>query len=95
MTGKIGIAPPTDKVEEVVTQEDRYYHERPKRLTKANSFMVLDEVMYIVKKEPTGKASVLYHTYRVSDLRYVCPSTLSKEDTIKMVRRKYNEQVEI
>ena len=63
-----------------------------KRITKANSFMVLDEVFYIAKKKPDGKAdSVLYHVYRMSDMRYVCPSYRDKASTIEMVQRKYHE----
>jgi len=62
-----------------------------KRLTKANSFMILDEVFYIAKKSFDGKASKLFHVYRVSDKRYVCPSVLSKEETIEMVMNKYIE----
>jgi len=91
MTGKIGIRPPSDSLEateEVITTKYALFD--IKRLTKATSFLAGDEVMYIVKKDCVGKASVLYHVYRVSDKRYVCPSALNKEDTIRMVQRKYN-----
>jgi len=63
-----------------------------KRLTKANSFTVLDDVFYIAKKLFNGKPSKIYHVYRVIDKRYVCPSTLDKEETIKMVMNKYIEK---
>ena len=62
-----------------------------KRLTKANSFMILDEQFYIAKKDCDGKSSRLYHVYRVFDMRHICPSTLDKDETIRMVTRKYFE----
>ena len=89
-TGKIGIRVPSDSLEapeEVCLM--KYAEFDIKRLTKTTSFLAGDETMYIVKKDYKGKASVLFHVYRVSDKRYVCPSALSKEDTIKMVQRKY------
>ena len=87
---RIGISVDSDSLEDkVIVQVDKYLTEPIKKLTKANSFTVLDEVFYIVKKDYTGKASKLYHVYRVSDTRLVCPSVLDKEDTIKMVMDKY------
>jgi len=92
---KIGIKPKLPKL------EDNYQDSciRPlyaifdiKRLTKANSFNVLDEVFYIAKKSFDGKPSKIYHVYRVSDKRYICPSVLSKEETIDMVINKYIEK---
>ncbi len=87
---RIGISVDSDSLEELeMVQVDKYLSEPIKRLTKANSFTVLDEVFYIVKKDYTGKASKIYHVYRVSDMRLVCPSVLDKEDTVKMVIDKY------
>ena len=90
--GRIGISITEDAVE---ATEDvcatKYAQFDIKRLTKATSFLAGDSVMYIVKKDYLGKASVLYHVYRVADKRYVCPSALSKEETIRMVQRKYND----
>ena len=87
---RIGISVDSDSLEDkVIVQVDKYLTEPIKKLTKANSFTVLDEVFYIVKKDYTGKASRLYHVYRASDRRLVCPSVLDKEDTIKMVMDKY------
>jgi len=87
---RIGISVDSDSLDsKVIVQVDKYLTEPIKRLTKANSFIVLDEVFYIVKKDYAGKASKIYHVYRVSDMRLVCPSVLDKEDTIKMVMNKY------
>ena len=87
---KIGLSVDSDSLDsKVIVQMDKYLSEPIKKLTKANSFMILDEVFYIVKKDYTGKASKIYHVYRVSDMRLVCPSVLDKEDTIKMVMDKY------
>jgi len=72
-------------------QLDKYALFDIKRLTKANSFLILDETFYIAKKTPDGKASKIYHVYRVSDKRYVTPSPHDKEETIKLVKRKYFE----
>lgn len=74
-----------------VISEDKYTTFEIKRLTKANSFTVCGEVYHIGKKTPDGKASSIYHVTRVSDMRYVCPSTLDKDETIKMVQRKIFE----
>jgi len=72
------------------TRGNEWYAEfEMKRLTKVNSFLIVDEVFYIAKKDCHGKASRIYHVYRVSDKRYVTPSVHSKEDTIKIVKRKY------
>lgn len=87
---RIGISVDSDSLEGTfVDKTDKYLNEAPKRLTKANSFMILDEVFYIAKKDYSGKSSRLFHVYRVSDRRLVCPSTLDKEETIAMVRDKY------
>lgn len=89
--GYIGISVDSDSLEAIEeVQVDKYALFDIKRLTKANSFMILDEVFYIAKKDYAGKASPrLYHVYRVSDKRYICPSTKSKEETIAMVIKKY------
>ena len=90
--GSIGVKPISQSLEatkDVIA--DRYATFDIKRLTKANSFTVLGEVFHIGKKDPDGKATSIYHVARVADKRYVCPSTKSKEDTIKMVQRKYIE----
>ena len=89
--GMIGISVDSDSLEAIEeVQTDKYALFDIKRLTKANSFMILDEVFYIAKKDPSGKPSPrLYHVYRMSDKMYVCPSTKSKEETIAMVIKKY------
>ena len=89
---RVGLSVDSDSLDSiVVVQGDKYLTEPIKRLTKANSFMILDEVFYIAKKDYLGKASRLYHVYRASDRRLVCPSVLDKEDTIKMVMEKWIE----
>ena len=91
--GYIGIEPIIESHED--TKEDecipKYASFDIKRLTTANSFVVIDEQFYIAKKLPDCKASKIYHVYRVSDKRYVCPSVHDKEETIKLVQRKYLE----
>jgi len=88
----IGISVDSDSLEAPeVDNLSKYTTHDIKRLTKANSFLIIDEVFHIGKKEPNGKASMLYHVTRMRDKRYVCPSVLSKEDTIEMVKRKYFE----
>ena len=62
-----------------------------KRLTKANSFLIMDEVFYIAKKDCNGKASKIYFVYRVSDKRLIAAVPKSKEDTINLIKRKYYE----
>ena len=92
----IGITPTSDDAESTEDVSAMKYAEfEIKRLTKATSFLAGDEVMYIVKKDYKGKASVLLHVYRVSDKRYVCPSAFSKEETIKMVQRKYDNELAV
>jgi len=88
---RIGIRVDSDSLEDTkeVSLDKVYGLFEIKRLTKATSFMVMDEVFYIGKKNPNGKASKIYHVYRVSDKRYVCPSVLDKEETIRLVQRKY------
>ena len=91
---KIGLSVDSDSLDsKVIVQMDKYLSEPIKKLTKANSFMILDEVFYIVKKDYTGKASRLYHVYRASDRRLVCPSVLDKEGTIKMVMEKWIDRM--
>ena len=91
---KIGISVDSDSLDSTaIVQVDKYLTEPIKKLTKANSFTVLDEVFYIVKKDYTGKASRLYHVYRASDRRLVCPSVLDKEGTIKMVMEKWIDRM--
>lgn len=88
---KIGIKPKQNKLEDNFKDSctrPLYAVFDIKRLTKANSFIILDEVFYIAKKLYNGKPSSIYHVYRVSDKRYVCPSTLDKEKTIEMVTDK-------
>jgi len=89
--GHIGISVNSDSLEATkeVKPNEWYAEFEIKRLTKANSFIVLDEIFYIAKKQPSGKACRIYHVYRVSDMRYVTPSLHSKEETIKLVKRKY------
>ena len=89
--GHIGISVNSDSLEATkeVKPNEWYAEFTVARLTKANSFIVLDEIFYIAKKQPSGKACRIYHVYRVSDMRYVCPSVLDKEETVKMVKRKY------
>ena len=93
--GWIGLEPISESLQDTkVVEGNVWYAEfEIKRLTKANSFLVLDEVFYIAKKDYTGKATKIHHVYRVSDKRYVTPSTKSKEETIEMVRRKYFEYI--
>jgi len=88
--GMIGFEVNSIGVEDVIDVEvDKYATFDIKRLTKASSFIASGEVMYIAKKEPNGKSSKIYHCYRVSDKRYVCPLPMSKEDGILLVQRKY------
>ena len=90
---KIGLSVDSDSLEATKeVQPNEWYAEFDiKRLTKATSFIILDETFYIAKKDYLGKASKIYHVYRVSDKRYITPSLLDKEETIKLVKRKYIE----
>jgi len=90
--GMIGISVSSDSLEapKEVEPNEWYAEFEIKRLTRSNSFIIIDETFYIAKKDYKGKASKIYHVYRVSDLRYICPSVLSKEETIEMVKMKYN-----
>ena len=73
---------------EVITEY--YIDETPKKLTKANSFMILDEVMIIRKKDYLGRSSKIFHIFRVSDGRLVTSVPLAdKDEVIKLVTRKY------
>ena len=62
-----------------------------KRLTKSNSFIILDESFYIAKKDINGKPCNTYQVYRVEDKRHICSSALDKEETINYVKRMYFE----
>lgn len=91
--GHIGISVSSDSLEETKeVQGDVYATFEVKRLTKASSFIIIDEVFYIAKKKPDGKASSIYFVYRVSDMRLVVASPHSKEKTIELVREKYYER---
>ena len=87
----IGISVDSDSLEAPeVDNLSKYTTHDIKRLTKANSFLIIDEVFHISKKAPDSKQDkYLYHVTRVSDMRYICPSALNKEDTIRMVTSKY------
>jgi len=90
--GMIGITPIAPKLVDNITDSSilpRYAEFEIKRLTKASSFMIGDEVIYVCKKSPNGKPSKLYNFYRMSDKRYICPSVLDKLEAIKMVTIKY------
>ena len=88
-TGKIGIKPP-DLPIEVKPVTEFYMDELPKKLTKANSFLILDEVFVIRKKDYQNKASKIYHIFRVSDKRLVTSVPLKdKDEVIKLVTERY------
>ena len=88
---RIGIKPIYEPTEELKDSKPIPYYSLPiKRLTKASSFMILDEVFYIVKKDYLGKSSRLYHVYRVEDKRLVTLG-VDKESTIKLVKDRYHE----
>ena len=91
--GHIGIRVNSDSLEatEGTKGIPKYAEFEIKRLTKANSFLIVDEMFYIAKKRPDGKACSIHHVYRVSDKRYVTPSPHTKEETIELVKRKYIE----
>ena len=88
--GMIGVESPTetpdsnnDKVDDVFATFEI------KRLTKANSFIVIDETFYIAKKLPDGKPASTYLVYRISDMRLIASSSKPKDETISIVQRKY------
>ena len=91
--GHIGIRVSSDSLEATESVEGipKYAEFEIKRLTKANSFLIVDEMFYIAKKSPDGKASRIHHVYRVDDKRYITPSPRTKEETIEYVKRKYIE----
>jgi len=91
----IGLSVDSDSLEdtkEVIPMSEYAEFDFP-QLSKANSFLLIEEQFYIGKKQPSGKKGNIYYVYRVSDKRYICPSVLSKEDTIKMVTNIYMEYV--
>ena len=94
--GMVGMSVKSDSLEDVkeVKGNEWYAEFAIKRLTKSNSFLILDEVFYIAKKTCDGKASRMYHVYRVSDLRYITSSPHTKEKTIEIVQRKYVDYME-
>ena len=66
-----------------------FIDELPKKLSKANSFMIIDEVFIIRKKDYQGKATKIYHVFRHSDGRLVCSVPLDdKDEVVKLVTRK-------
>jgi len=90
--GMIGIRVNSDSLK--ATKEVKVYDYATfdiKRLTRANSFIIIDETFYIAKKACDGKASRLYHIYRVSDKRHITAIPKSKEESIEIVKRKYCE----
>ena len=91
-TSRIGISVDSDSLEAPETLNGYKYLSEPiKKLTKANSFSILDEIFYIVKKDFKGKANRHYHVYRMSDMMLIVAPPLSKEDTIKLVMERYIE----
>lgn len=88
---RIGISVDSDSLDSNNIDEamPKYASFKMPRLSKVNSFLIIDEQFHITKMDHTGKKGIIYHVYRVSDGRYVCPSTLDKEATMNMVRRKY------
>jgi len=70
-------------------ETDVYGTFTPKRLTKASSFVCDGDTIYIAKKSPDGKSSKIFFVYRHSDMRLVCASPHTKEETIKLVHMKY------
>ena len=93
---RIGISVDSDSLEDTSSSKGNYHYLEPfKRLTKANSFLVFDEMFYIGKKDYQGKATKIYHVYRVSDLRLVTSSPHSKDETIMLVKDKYDDYCEV
>ncbi len=94
-TGKIGISIPLPVATEDSNVNPEYFiDEKPNKLTRANSFMILDEVFIIRKKDYQGKASRLYHIFRQSDGRLVTSVPMTDKDkVISLVTRKYIEKV--
>ena len=87
---RVGIKPTLEATEATDTTQ-AYAEFEIKRLTRSSSFMAHGETFYIGKKNPQGKATKIYHVYRVSDKKYVCPSVLEKEETIMYVMSKYGD----
>jgi len=88
-TGKIGIKPP-DLPIEVKPVTEFYMDEIPKKLTKANSFLILDEVFVISRKDYNGRSKKVYFIYRASDGRLMCAIPLDdKNECIKLATKKY------
>lgn len=92
INSKIGISVDSDSLEDTKDVKAKTYASfEIKRLTKANSFIIIDEVFYLAKKNPLGKASSIYFVYRMEDMRLVTASPHDKEKTIELVKEKYNE----
>ena len=89
--GHIGISVNSDSLEATkeVSSMPKYGLFPLKQLSKVNSFIVVDEIFYIGKISPSGKEVVTYNVYRTSDMRHIASSAHSKEETIKLVKRKY------
>ncbi len=92
--GWIGISVDSDSLEDTKeVQPSEWYAEwNIPRLSKVNSFLILDEIFHITKTDHKGMKKTICFVYRVSDKRLVTASPHSKEDTIEMVKRKYIEQ---
>ncbi|MGB1226456.1 MAG: hypothetical protein ACPG9K_01080 [Poseidonibacter sp.] len=62
------------------------YQPEIKRLTKANSLVVKDRVIYIVKKDHTGKAIHMYNAYDYKT-KYQLACFKKKDELINFLER--------